>query len=325
MGAKESIPQVDCGCGGASAIEPRCGGTLPDSPDCANHYHFGMLLGVDDFRADQGFHLGHHRRHQRALHGYGVVYGYGVVFEADKGQLRVKAGLAIDAKGRDLFLDTDQCLTLAAWWEKHQKDDVFADANPEDATFDADVLLCYRTCLSRPVPAIADPCAGTSADIAYSRICESVHLTLAPRMAGDTDPDAANAKTPYRALRVLLGLSKATDDEKWIGERQAEIAALPQDQRATATATLWRSVIARAAAQTADPTPPAPWLPPMEAPDDSGADTRGCLVIARLAGVHVYKEVDRWKSAVASIDIDGRMTLVPTQVLQDVLLRPPSA
>ncbi len=92
MGATVSIPQVGCGCGGSSTIEPRCGGTLPDSPDCANNYHFGMLLGVDDFRADQGFHLGHHRRHQRALHGYGVVYGYAVSFDPEGGQVRVEPG-----------------------------------------------------------------------------------------------------------------------------------------------------------------------------------------------------------------------------------------
>jgi hypothetical protein len=325
MGANDSIPTVGCGCGGTASIEPRCGGTLPDSPDCANNYHFGMLLGVDDFRADQGFHLGHHRRHQRALHGYGVVYGYGVSFDAKGGQLRVEPGFALDAQGRDLFLGAAQCLSLAAWWDKHHGDDFFAGGNPDDATFDADVLLCYRTCLSRPVPAIADPCAGTSADIAYSRICESVQLTLAPRTAGDTDPDAAAATPPYHALRVLLGMADATDDDKWIAQRQADIAALPADQRASATASLWRSVVARAAAATADPLEPPPWLPPMQAPDDSGADTSGCLVIARLTGVHVYQEVDTWMSAVASIDIDGRMTLVPTQLLQDVLLRPPSA
>ena len=62
--------------------------------------------------------------------------------------------------------------------EQQKGTDAFADiANKDDATFDADVLLCYRTCLSRPVPAIADPCAGLASDIAYSRICEQAALT----------------------------------------------------------------------------------------------------------------------------------------------------
>src|SRR5262249_38615001 len=104
MGANDLATTSSCGCATTDA-EGRCGGTLPDDPSCAINYHFGMLLGVEDFRADQGFHLGHARRHQRALHGYGVVYGYAVSFDAKKSELRVEPGLAVDRRGRDLCLD----------------------------------------------------------------------------------------------------------------------------------------------------------------------------------------------------------------------------
>jgi hypothetical protein len=291
MGALDLLPETQCDCTD-TAGEDRCGGTLPDSPDCAIHYHFGMLLGVDDFRTDQGFHLGHMRRHQRALHGYGVVYGYAVSFDADHAELHVQPGYALDRLGRDLSLATEQCLGLPAWWEKHQADDAFADErNKEDATFDADVLLCYRTCLSRPVPAIADPCAGSSIDIAYSRICETVHLELVPRAA-----DAPVAAAPKRPPPYPL-----PDDKPW-----------PAD---------WRAAIARAAAATTDPTMIPVLAPPPDPGDGSGSDTSACLVIARLGGIHVFKGPEGWRATVAAIDIDDRATLLPTYVLQDQLLR----
>jgi hypothetical protein len=330
MGALDLLPETKCDCTG-TAGEDRCGGTLPDSPDCAINYHFGMLLGVDDFRTDQGFHLGHMRRHQRTLHGYGVVYGYAVSFDPEHAELHVAPGYALDRLGRDLYLDAEQCLGLPAWWEKHQADDAFADVpNKEDVTFDADVLLCYRTCLARPVPAIADPCAGSSIDIAYSRICESVHLALVPRTA-DAPPEAAakTAPPPYHLLRLLTGLDEpltdeegdTLDDDRWLAEERAAIAGLPADERALATSELWQAVIARAAAATTDPTVTAELVAPPDPGDGSGSDTSACLVIARVTGIHVFKAPEGWRAAVASIDIDRRATLLPVQALQAELLR----
>lgn len=167
----------------------RCDATLPDNPQCTLNYHFGMLLGVDDFRAEQGFHLGRSRRHQRLLHGVGVVAGYAIDVDADTFDLRVSPGLAVDALGRDLVLDQAQCVNLAQWWLKHRGDEAFDDvANPDDATVDIDVTVCYSTCLSSPVPAIAEPCAGNAADTAYSRVCETVSMQLVRRTASTPAP-----------------------------------------------------------------------------------------------------------------------------------------
>ena len=165
-------------CSGLPAME-RCDAELPDSPQCAPNYHFGMLLGVADFRAEQGFHVGKLRRHQRLLHGSGVVVGYDVSYKPADQELRVGTGLAVDALGRDLVLEVPQCVSLPLWWLAHRDEDAFADiATPDDATLDLDVVVCYSCCLGNPVPAIAEPCAGSAADIAYSRICETVQLRL---------------------------------------------------------------------------------------------------------------------------------------------------
>ncbi|SEP63693.1 hypothetical protein SAMN04488038_10137 [Solimonas aquatica] len=324
MGALEN-PGTGCGCGGTqSSSKGPCGDALPDSPDCAIHYHYGMLLGVDDFRTEQGFHVGRLRRHQRALHGFGVVHGYAVSFDAAQRQLKVGAGYALDRLGRDLQLAEAQCLDLAAWWQLHREDEAFADiADKDDASFDAEILLCYRNCLSRAVPAIADACAPGSANLAYSRICEAPQLLLVRRKSGAAS-EAPLA--PYHLLRLLGGLdAPARDaqgctlsDDVWLAAQLAAIAMLAKAQLPAARAKLWQAASARAAAATTDPLPQASWPPPDDAGDGSGRATADCLVLARLSGVHLHKNGDVLQAEVGGIDIDGRQTLLPAQLLQQL-------
>ena len=222
-------------CSGLPAME-RCDAELPDSPQCAPNYHFGMLLGVDDFRAEQGFHVGKMRRHQRLLHGSGVVSGYEVDYKVADQELRVGTGFALDALGRDLVLEVPQCVSLPLWWLAHRGDEAFDDlATPDDATLDLDVVACYGCCLGNPVPAIAEPCAGSAADIAYSRICETVLLRLvrtpaAPPAApsGDDDDELASCLTLARLRGVRLKLEpdgwKVTLGTLDLGVRQVLLA-----------------------------------------------------------------------------------------------------
>ncbi|WP_028445922.1 hypothetical protein [Chitinimonas koreensis] len=312
MGAPDTTAASQAGCGCQGSCDA-CAGSLPDAPDCAINYHFGMLLGVEDFRVEQGFHVGRLRRHQRALHGSGVVYGYGVEFDAARRELKVAPGYALDRRGRDLELAEAQCLGLPAWWEKHRDDDDFLDlADKDNATFDAEVVLCHGSCLSRPVPAIADPCAGDgSPGIAYSRICERPVLSL--RRAR---PPAPAGVPSYRLLRVLLGLAAAEAGDAWLAERQADIAALPPGERAAATEALWRTVLTRAAIETGATADAAP-------ASDLAEDDDGCLVLARLGGLHLFRDAEGWQVALADPpDPDHRATLLPTEVLQALLLRP---
>ena len=181
----------------STPLSTRCDATLPDNPACTLNVHFGMLMGVDEFRAEQGFHLGRSRRHQRLMHGTGVVAGYAVEFDAETFDLRVTPGLAVDGLGRDLVLEQDQCVNLVQWWLQHQKDDAFDDlASLHDATFDLDVTVGYATCLTQPVPAIAEPCAGQASDIAYARVCETVGLQMVRRRPTTPGPVDGPAVLP---------------------------------------------------------------------------------------------------------------------------------
>lgn|GEM_PF-647214 len=99
---------------------------LPAYPFYAPRYHFGMLLGVDDFEAEQAYHRGKVRLHNGWLHREGVVWGFRVELTRRRGvatgELRVLPGLALDPAGRELHLDEPVCLSLPAWYEAHRRE-----------------------------------------------------------------------------------------------------------------------------------------------------------------------------------------------------------
>lgn len=305
-------------CSGLPAAQ-RCAASLPDNPQCAPNYHFGMLLGVEDFQAEQGFHVGRLRRHQRALHGAGVVAGYPVGFDAASFELRVGAGYAIDILGRDLLLDGDRCVNLALWWDKHQKDDAFDDVAPGVTKFDLDVVACYANCLDRPVPAIAEPCAGDASDIAYARICETVDLALVRHL----DEGSSPAVGDYHLLRLWLGLEgpardakdKLLPDDQWLIDALAALQAMPAEQQQAQRRSLLRQVLARAVAAT------SPF-----APDPGNDESMACLTLARLRGVKVTANTDKsWTVQLDAVDPGVRASLLPSHLLQDLLLADPPA
>lgn len=324
MSASDS--SCGCGCGGTgSGGTGRCDAALPDNPQCAPNYHFGMLLGVEDLRAEQGFHLGRARRHQRALHGSGVVCGFGVDLHGQAGdELRVRPGLGVDRLGRDLVLAVAQCVSLPAWWRAQRALPDFAQRfnveDPADATLDLDLLLGYSSCLDRPVPALADPCAGTGADVAYARICESARLSLVASRQADPPPAS------HHLLRMWLTLDgpRLDDDgqllpnDRWLIEAFAALQALPRDAQAAARATLLREVLARSAA---DESPEAPTPPDSAVADPDWAS----LHLAQLRGVHLRDDENGQVQllGLGGMVLAGRETLLPSAVLQALLLAEP--
>ena len=195
-----------------------CGGDLlPLSPFNALHYHFGMLLGVDDFETEQAYHRAKMRLHNAWLHREGVVWGFGVTVDDVRGEIRVQPGLALDAAGHELHLDAEYCINVGAWFDKRRKEDPDFPLNPDN--FDAHVLIRFKACLSRQVPALMEPCANGGSGTAYSRVNEVLDILLLPNRA----PQRVN---PYHRLRVLFGLEEATTvDAARLAELEAAEAA----------------------------------------------------------------------------------------------------
>lgn len=222
--------------------------TLPNRPYQAVRYHYGMLLGVDDFETDQSYHRGKIRLHQGWLHGFGTVWGLGVSLAPEAGEVRVAPGLALDGFGRELHVDVLQCLNLPTWYAEHRDDAELAPVVGEDGsiTFTAHVVIRHLACLARPVPALIDTCAGGSSETAYSRVLETAELLLVP------GPAPAWPRG-HHLLRLAQGLDvPATDedgnpqpDDQAVLDALAALAALPAGEQATAREDVLRQAAIR--------------------------------------------------------------------------------
>jgi hypothetical protein len=98
---KPAPPQTDC------CVESECRSGL------RNNYFVGKRLTPDALRVEQAYL--NERRHllNRAVHGWGVVYGYPVKGEAAGGRIVIGPGLALDELGRELLWDENRALGLA--------------------------------------------------------------------------------------------------------------------------------------------------------------------------------------------------------------------
>lgn len=213
------------------------GEMLPIDPFRSLYVHFGMLLGVEDFRTLDAYHRGKQWLHAAWLHRQGVIWGLGVHLDAERNEVRVAPGLALDALGRELYLQQAACLNLGAWYEQHKDDAELAEIITEDdegaVSFSAHVILTFKACLSRQVPALTEPCDGSNATTAYSRVVENVELLLVP------GPAPAPGPLPYHRVRLLFALEAAhldeegavTDSDQEVLDARAAVLALPADQQ----------------------------------------------------------------------------------------------
>lgn len=75
------------------------------------HFFPGRLLTAEDLQNEQEYVLGHFRRHNRFLHGWGVVAGLSVSVQG--GAVVVAPGLAIDCAGNELVVESETTVALS--------------------------------------------------------------------------------------------------------------------------------------------------------------------------------------------------------------------
>lgn len=132
------------------------------------NYLSGMVLGVEDFRAEQEYVRQRLNRRNRLLVGTGIAGGLQVTVERDTSGSRVviEPGLAFDASGNEIVIDRP-----------------FTQALPAQGT-PLFVLLRYAERLCRFVPAPPDP-SSTEAVTQATRIAETLQVELAPATTKD--------------------------------------------------------------------------------------------------------------------------------------------
>jgi hypothetical protein len=270
---------------GGTAVTPR------SDPFTSLAAHFGMLLGVPDLEVLSGHAWAKVRLHNAWLHGAGVVCGFGLEVDGPSREVRVAPGLALDPLGRELHLPVTSCLDLARWYDEHE-DELTTTTEDGRIRFDAHVVARARACLSRPVPALVDPCEGAGADTAYSRVQETVELHLRPGLPDD--PPVA-----YPRLRRLLGLP-GSDDPAVVDDVEAARADLPGPEAFARLAAL----------DTAALAPSGGTLFPGEEPGD--------VVLGVLRGLSLGT-AEPVTADVDEIDLGARLSHVATADLATLL------
>jgi hypothetical protein len=185
-----------------TSVMQRCislaGGAL--SPDIRVNYEFGLVLGVDEFRQEQMYHLEKNYLHHRTLHGYGRVSGLVVGIAQPEGatdyQVSVSPGTGVDQIGRPFVVRTTQCAFLGAWLDRQNPD---ALPQPDESGVrSVYVVATYDECLDALVTVAGQPCASSDQTQVPSRIRDSVNIQIR------TTPPDMHAWDTVRRFAVLM-------------------------------------------------------------------------------------------------------------------------
>ncbi len=155
---------------------PASSTSTPLKPNKRVNYEYGMVLGVTDFRQEQGHLEWKNQLSNRLLHGYGTVSGLQVTQEPvtnpEDIQIRIKPGYAISPHGRWIWLENDLCARLGEWLSDHAVD-ISPPAGAGEHTLY--ITLCYDECPTDLVPVAGKACADDQDTQVAGRTLETCH------------------------------------------------------------------------------------------------------------------------------------------------------
>lgn len=151
-----------------------------------NRYFLGKRLTPSTFKLEQEYMVDRRRLLNRAIHGWGVVYGYPLATAASgkkapdlaAGRIEIGPGLALDEPGRELV----QTETL--WLPFRSVTVLDKDKHPLDCSKlkePAPEKVCWLLSVhyaERPISPLAlkDPCSCETHE--WDQVCETVHYTV---------------------------------------------------------------------------------------------------------------------------------------------------
>ncbi len=197
-------------------------GTL--SPDLRVNYEFGLVLGVNEFRQEQMYFLEKEYLHNRALHGYGTVYGLKVTTSRPDDNpnevlVTLDPGMGIDQWGRVFILRTAQCARLGAWLAKQEQahPGIIAENTDPSGNLNICIVASYDECSDALVPIPGQPCSSSEMTQAASRIRDSFNIEFRWKPPAMPAWDAVQRFARLMAeVRLVPNLSVAQSDEATI-------------------------------------------------------------------------------------------------------------
>jgi len=293
------------------------------SPCKRVNYTFGMVLGEDDFRQEQAYHIGRRRLDNRALHGYGVVWGAKVLIEGSTENpiVHVEPALVINQPGQEICIPTAQCADLNAWLDRH-REELPVGSPPGPLTLY--VVLCSSECETDAVPIPGGPCRSQEDSMAGSRIQDhfKVLLKLSPPAQLEEDvvrrfgellgrievtSGAANSVTPDEIANLVRSL--LDEGSPPVGSPPLLLAVNP---------TQLQAVLHRAFAVWVTEVRPKIFLPIKDCA--CGEPDERCVLLARL-DLDLIESAGKLRvNGPVSVRMDERPILLHTRLLQEWLL-----
>jgi hypothetical protein len=143
------------------------------------HYFPRQLLTADDMRAEQEYFLQKQRRHNRFLHGSGVVCGLNVIAAPTPElplQIQINPGYALGPFGDEIYLSDSLFLDLATCGPDTNDECQPANVSTDDKQ-KLFVAIKYHDCQTRPVRVMPMGCGCDESSCEYSRTRDSVEVS----------------------------------------------------------------------------------------------------------------------------------------------------
>jgi hypothetical protein len=200
------------------------------------HFYAGQLVGPDDFIQDQIHLRGKHRRHNRLLHGWGVVCGAAVCPSPEGGcNVEVRPGYVLGPYGDEIVIDetvtVDLCREDVNGDVRGPCDEVdpwCSDVSPEVRSGVVYLAVRFDECRTRPVRVDACGCGCDEGTCEYSQLRDSYTLrvlTELPKSHIETRrPSLLDVLTcrPARAAATRGSLGRGLNQPQ-LGDRPAEV------------------------------------------------------------------------------------------------------
>jgi len=219
------------------------------------HYFPRQLLTADDMAAEQRYFQEKLRRHNRFLHGWGVVCGLEVSpAPTDDAPWRVQiaAGLALGPYGDEVYVPKTVFLDLARCGAGTTTDPCAPNQlqRPGSITSAGPVFIAikYAECVARPVQVLPSGCACDASACEYSRIRDSFQIECLTELPASHQSDETSLSLcDYIATQQLMPfLSSPTD--AWVVLTRVD---LPSDSTAALTAAQINNFVRRQLYSTA--------------------------------------------------------------------------
>jgi hypothetical protein len=194
VGTKSGTVPCGCGCDDAGALE-------------RVRYFPRQLLGADDLNAEQRYFREKQRRHNRFLHGWGVVCGCSVRPAPTKEkpyQVLICPGYVMTPGGDEIAIGCQALFDLATCMVSSDDPCAFArPCPPVTATLPQRRLLylsvCYKECAVRPVRVAPAGCSCDGAACDYSRIRDAYEFKCRESLPASHKP------LPYTCEELCQG------------------------------------------------------------------------------------------------------------------------